>query len=828
MKTRHSELRRTPRITSTAWLAAAACIILILCLFSPLHVSAEPARRPDPDPAISTRPVGPWIVQQEALVQAQVIVRGQRDVAALRRLGYSCSLGRCDLVLREADALALMALGMPVRMGERAIRVSGRAAPAIAFDEGTTGGSNADDLPIPDANPAGCGDVVISPIAIAGPPGWTATRVKFGCAIYHAWVGDLNVWLQNDQGQGYAYIWDRYGASSDQGGDDDQEDDEDIEFVDHWFMTEFDGDAVQQTWQLYAQDCSVGDTGYIDEWSIDIWFELPPCPGLPADPSPSDGATDVPLDADLDWADASDAADYDVLFGSPDPVFVATTTSSSYALETLQCDTEYHWQIVAQNPACNAMGPEWTFTTVCCLPGAPSNPSPPIGATGQPIDVDLTWNGVPGATSYDVYFGPSAPPPFLATTASAFYDLPTLQYSTTYYWLVAARNDCGATPGGHWDFATQGEPATPTPPPSATPTHTPSPTPTGTTVPTPTPTLTPTHTLTPECPADACEPNEGFFQACPIVAGQEYTAYICPDTDLDWFRFGVTAGQQMTVTLYGASGQLPADYDLYLLHPSGGEATHSISSGTTNEQAIFTATETGDYRATVRGFYGTWSATGPYQLRVTLSGTVAETPTTTPSPTGTPPATPTLTPTLTPVATSTPTLTPPATSTLTPPATLTPTPTGTPPATPTPTPSSTQGAVATATVTAVCPADGYEPNESLAQAYPIAAGTEYRAYICPEGDQDHYKFWAVTGQWIIVRLDELPAAYDLELFDPHQSLRKSTYGSTPDPRQVSMVADVTGYWYARVLGRQAGRWSRQSYRLMVTTGRIFLPLLCRS
>jgi len=48
---------------------------------------------------------------------------------------------------------------------------------------------------------------------------------------------------------------------------------------------------------------------------------MPSCasPGTPSGPNPSDGATGVSVDADLDWDDSPNATAYDVYFDTVDP-----------------------------------------------------------------------------------------------------------------------------------------------------------------------------------------------------------------------------------------------------------------------------------------------------------------------------------------------------------------------------------------------------------------------------------------------------------------------------------------------------------------------------
>ena len=58
-----------------------------------------------------------------------------------------------------------------------------------------------------------------------------------------------------------------------------------------------------------------------------------------------------------------------------------------------------------------------------------------------------------GATTYNVYFGTSTPPPQVTSTSGTSYS-PTLSPSSTYYWSVTAVNAFGSTPSAVWSFTT--------------------------------------------------------------------------------------------------------------------------------------------------------------------------------------------------------------------------------------------------------------------------------------------------------------------------------------------------------------------------------------
>ncbi len=87
-------------------------------------------------------------------------------------------------------------------------------------------------------------------------------------------------------------------------------------------------------------------------------------------------------------------------------------------------------------------------------PNTPSNPSPSNSAIGVSIVTDLDWDDSLNATSYDVYFGATYPPPLITSVTDSAYDPGILDYSTSYYWKIAAKNSNGETTGSEWNFTT--------------------------------------------------------------------------------------------------------------------------------------------------------------------------------------------------------------------------------------------------------------------------------------------------------------------------------------------------------------------------------------
>ena len=87
-------------------------------------------------------------------------------------------------------------------------------------------------------------------------------------------------------------------------------------------------------------------------------------------------------------------------------------------------------------------------------PSTPASPSPTDGAAGVSASATLTW-AAPGATSYDVKFGTSNPPPTVSTSQSAAtFAASSLLAGTKYFWQIVAHNASGTTSGPVWSFTT--------------------------------------------------------------------------------------------------------------------------------------------------------------------------------------------------------------------------------------------------------------------------------------------------------------------------------------------------------------------------------------
>lgn len=101
--------------------------------------------------------------------------------------------------------------------------------------------------------------------------------------------------------------------------------------------------------------------------------------------------------------------------------------------------------------------------------------------------------------------------------------------------------------------------------------------------------------------------------AAAIPFNTNITGLINPANELDHYKFVITTGGTITVTL----GTLPGDYDLKILNSAGTQVAISEQGSTTSESISYTAAA-GTYYAQVLGYNGANSATVCYTLKVQL------------------------------------------------------------------------------------------------------------------------------------------------------------------------------------------------------------------
>jgi hypothetical protein len=254
--------------------------------------------------------------------------------------------------------------------------------------------------------------------------------------------------------------------------------------VDDWSSTTYDQGTMDYGttyyWQIVAED-SHGATTTGPVWDFTTHNDPP---YTPSNPDPYDGETDVDVDHDLSWdggdPNSGDTVAYDVYFeaddSTPDELVSEGQSGTTYDPGTMDPNTDYYWQIVAEdNHGATTTGPIWLFTTENNPPYTPSDPDPEDGETGVDVTAVLSWSGGdpdPGDTvTYDVYFEEDDPTPDELVSegqSGTTYDPPgNLAYGTTYYWQIVAEDNHGATTTGpiwHFTTAVNAQPYTPTNP----------------------------------------------------------------------------------------------------------------------------------------------------------------------------------------------------------------------------------------------------------------------------------------------------------------------------------------------------------------------------
>ncbi|MHC4396765.1 MAG: fibronectin type III domain-containing protein [Planctomycetota bacterium] len=177
-------------------------------------------------------------------------------------------------------------------------------------------------------------------------------------------------------------------------------------------------------------------------------------------PSPSNGATNVNINANLSWTAGTGATSHDVYFGTdstPDSgEFQGNQTATTFEPGTMSNDTTYYWRIDEVDAQGTTTGNVWNFTTEAAPspPGQASSPGPADSATDVSINADLSWTAGSGATSHDVYFGTTSPGTYQGNQTATTYDAGTMAESTTYYWRIDEINAVGTTTGNVWSFTT--------------------------------------------------------------------------------------------------------------------------------------------------------------------------------------------------------------------------------------------------------------------------------------------------------------------------------------------------------------------------------------
>jgi hypothetical protein len=230
--------------------------------------------------------------------------------------------------------------------------------------------------------------------------------------------------------------------------------------------------ATVYGWQVRAINDNPAFT-YADNNS---WYQFTTAIAPPEDFSksaPVNEALSQPLNLTLSWAANPGASSYawcyDATINGLCSGSWISTTATSASLSGLAYATEYEWQVRAVNIGGTVYANEgetpewWTFTTVVAPPAAFVKSTPAKGASGQPIDLSLTWEPSSGATGgyeycIDTTLDSNCDGDTWVPAAGLSADPAGLVYATSYQWQVRAVND-NPTPtyadsGTWWIFTT--------------------------------------------------------------------------------------------------------------------------------------------------------------------------------------------------------------------------------------------------------------------------------------------------------------------------------------------------------------------------------------
>ncbi len=212
---------------------------------------------------------------------------------------------------------------------------------------------------------------------------------------------------------------------------------------------------VKYYWRVNATD----DANNTGPWGgPDSFTTIITVPDVPQLVAPENGAVNVAVVGNLEWAEANLADEYDVYLDTVNPpaqlLQSGVTVPTMVPYSGLENDRTYYWQVVAKNVAGTTPSAVWNFRTIVAVPNAPLLIAPPDTAREVPLNGELVWHRAPRAASYDVYFDTLNPPVALAGTGLTDTSLAYsgLRRLTTYYWCVVARNVAGESASTVWSF----------------------------------------------------------------------------------------------------------------------------------------------------------------------------------------------------------------------------------------------------------------------------------------------------------------------------------------------------------------------------------------
>jgi hypothetical protein len=196
----------------------------------------------------------------QRILKLRIEVRTGSHKEILRAMGLKCEWGKdeavCNASVSQMAELRQAEIEFEIEREGIDIEKIGFGYKISEQGKGDAYGENENDYSIP------LQEWTHSPITItSAPAGATVTSIDVYYYVVHPYVGDLIIDLTDENVDHEWNLWYLEGGSG-----------ENIEEAE-WDITEFNGELVNQTWKLWGWDCYAGYDGYIDYWSIQIWYE---------------------------------------------------------------------------------------------------------------------------------------------------------------------------------------------------------------------------------------------------------------------------------------------------------------------------------------------------------------------------------------------------------------------------------------------------------------------------------------------------------------------------------------------------------------------------
>jgi hypothetical protein len=166
------------------------------------------------------------------------------------------------------------------------------------------------------------------------------------------------------------------------------------------------------------------------------------------------------LGIDLNYAaDGDFCKEDDILY-----ITIYQASDSNYSTYLYECNKETGSctliDILPEGIDVTALLIPWDNIPENYPPYIPCDPIPSNGAENQSILLNLCWtSGDPDddEVTYDIYFGNCSDPPLIENNWSDdCYEISSLQFNTTYYWRILARDEHNSTTFGPiWNFTTE-------------------------------------------------------------------------------------------------------------------------------------------------------------------------------------------------------------------------------------------------------------------------------------------------------------------------------------------------------------------------------------